>query len=45
MGIFYVFCAWGLQVGWGVSNLTALADSPTAPAFVWVTGSGPGPGS
>jgi amino acid transporter len=34
MGIFYVFCAWGLQVGWGVSNLTALANSPTAPAFV-----------
>ena len=34
MGIFYVFCAWGLQVGWGISNLTALANSPTAPAFV-----------
>jgi amino acid transporter len=34
MGVFYVFCAWGLQVGWGVSNLTALANSPTAPAFV-----------
>jgi|GEM_PF-157564 len=33
MGIFYVFCAWGLQVGWGVNNLGALANSPTAPAF------------
>ena len=29
-----MFCAWGLQIGWGTRNLTALADSPTAPAFV-----------
>ena len=34
IGAFYVFCAWGLQVGWGVNNLNALANSPTAPAFV-----------
>lgn len=34
IGAFYVFCAWGLQIGWGTRNLTALADSPTAPAFV-----------
>jgi amino acid transporter len=29
-----VFCAWGLQIGWGTDRLTALANSPTAPAFV-----------
>ena len=34
IGAFYVICAWGLQIGWGTSDLTALANSPTAPAFV-----------
>ncbi|WP_022891340.1 APC family permease [Agromyces subbeticus] len=34
IGLFYVFTAWGLQVGWGVDDLDALASSPTAPAFV-----------
>jgi amino acid transporter len=34
IGAFYVVCAWGLQIGWGTSNLSALASSPTAPAFV-----------
>jgi amino acid transporter len=34
IGVFYTLCAWGLQVGWGVNNLSALANSPTAPAFV-----------
>ena len=34
IGAFYVVCAWGLQIGWGTSNLGALASSPTAPAFV-----------
>jgi len=34
IGAFYVICAWGLQIGWGTDNLTALANSPTAPAFV-----------
>jgi Amino acid permease len=34
IGAFYVVCAWGLQVGWGTANLGALANSPTAPAFV-----------
>jgi amino acid transporter len=34
IGAFYVFCAWGLQVGWGTDHLNTLADSPTAPAFV-----------
>ncbi len=34
IGAFYVICAWGLQIGWGVNNLDALANSPTAPAFV-----------
>ena len=34
VGAFYVICAWGLQIGWGTADLDALADSPTAPAFV-----------
>ena len=34
IGAFYVICAWGLQIGWGTNNLAALANSPTAPAFV-----------
>jgi amino acid transporter len=34
IGAFYVVCAWGLQIGWGTDNLPALANSPTAPAFV-----------
>ena len=34
IGAFYVFCSWGLQIGWGTNNLNALANSPTAPAFV-----------
>jgi amino acid transporter len=34
IGAFYVVCAWGLQIGWGTDNLDALANSPTAPAFV-----------
>src|ERR1700759_4389411 len=33
IGAFYVFCAWGLQIGWGTDRLTALANSPTAPPF------------
>jgi amino acid transporter len=44
IGAFYVFCAWGLQMGWGVTDLDALASSPNAPAFVladrlWAGGS------
>ncbi|MEU3512499.1 APC family permease [Streptomyces longwoodensis] len=34
IGAFYVLCAWGLQIGWGTDHLAALAESPTAPAFV-----------
>jgi amino acid transporter len=34
IGVFYVITAWGLQVGWGTSDIDALAASPTAPAFV-----------
>src|SRR6202000_3507352 len=34
IGAFYVFCAWGLQIGWGAQNLNSLANSPTPPAFV-----------
>lgn len=34
IGLFYCVTAWGLQVGWGTDDLKALADSPSAPAFV-----------
>jgi amino acid transporter len=34
LGAFYVFCAWGLQVGWGVDGLDKLAASSENPAFV-----------
>lgn len=34
LGVFYVFCAWGLQVGWGTHHLTSLASSAENPAFV-----------
>ena len=34
LGIFYVFCGWGLQVGWGVDHLDTLAASSENPAFV-----------
>jgi amino acid transporter len=34
LGAFYVFCAWGLQVGWGVDHLDKLASSSENPAFV-----------
>lgn len=34
IGVFYVFTAWGLQIGWGTDDLASLAASPTAPAFV-----------
>lgn len=34
VGAFYVITAWGLQMGWGTSDLDALASSTTAPAFV-----------
>ncbi|WP_053227677.1 APC family permease [Solirubrobacter soli] len=34
LGVFYVSCAWGLQVGWGVDHLDTLAASSENPAFV-----------
>ncbi len=34
IGLFYCLVAWGLQIGWGTDDLEALADSPSAPAFV-----------
>lgn len=34
LGVFYVFCAWGLQIGWGTDHLTSLAASTENPAFV-----------
>jgi amino acid transporter len=34
LGVFYVFCAWGLQIGWGTQHLTGLASSSENPAFI-----------
>jgi amino acid transporter len=34
LGFFYVFCAWGLQIGWGTHHLSGLAGSTENPAFV-----------
>lgn len=34
IGLFYCFCAWGLQIGWGTDALASMADSDRAPAFV-----------
>jgi amino acid transporter len=33
LGVFYVFCAWGLQLGWGVKSLDRLAETNELPAF------------
>lgn len=33
LGIYYVFCAWGIQTGWGIAHLDTLADSKDSPAF------------
>jgi amino acid transporter len=34
LGIYYVFCAWGIQIGWGTQHLNSLANSAENPAFV-----------
>jgi amino acid transporter len=34
LGVFYVFCSWALQIGWGTNHLTDLANSTENPAFV-----------
>ena len=34
LGGFFVFCAWGLQIGWGTDGLNDLATSAENPAFV-----------
>ncbi len=34
LGIYYVFCAWGLQIGWGTKNLSGLASATENPAFI-----------
>jgi amino acid transporter len=34
LGVYYVFCAWGLQIGWGTRHLSSLASSAENPAFV-----------
>lgn len=34
IGIFYAFCAWGLEIGWGVANLDQLERTRENLAFV-----------
>jgi amino acid transporter len=34
LGVFLIFCAWGLQIGWGTDELSGLAGSTENPAFV-----------
>lgn len=33
LGVYYVFCAWGIQTGWGIAHLDSLASSADSPAF------------
>jgi amino acid transporter len=34
MGLFFVFCSWGLLVGWGTDHASTFATSEQLPAFV-----------
>ena len=34
MGVFFVFCSWGLLVGWGTNHVSTFATSTQLPAFV-----------
>jgi amino acid transporter len=34
LGFYYVFCAWGIQVGWGTQHLDKLAAAQENPAFI-----------
>jgi amino acid transporter len=34
IGLFFVFCSWGLIVGYGTDRVTSLVNSAEAPAFV-----------
>ena len=34
LGVYYVFCSWGIQVGWGTQNLGDLAKATENPAFI-----------
>jgi amino acid transporter len=33
IGLYLIFCVWGLQVGWGTNNLPALANSTLLPGL------------
>lgn len=37
MGIFYLFCAWALLVGWGTNSMQTFAQSAENPVFVLAT--------
>lgn len=34
LGVYYVFCAWGIQIGWGTQHLDDLAAATENPAFI-----------
>lgn len=34
MGVFFIFCSWGLLVGWGTNHVSTFATSTQLPAFV-----------
>lgn len=34
LGAYYVFCSWGIQLGWGIDQVSGLADVNENPAFV-----------
>lgn len=34
MGAFYLFCSWGIMVGWGTNHVNSLVNSSENPAFV-----------
>jgi amino acid transporter len=34
LGVFYVFCAWAVQIGWGTDRLGAMADSSENPVLL-----------
>jgi amino acid transporter len=34
LGVYYVFCSWGIQIGWGTQHLDDLANATENPAFI-----------
>jgi amino acid transporter len=44
MGVFFIFCSWGLLVGWGTNHVSTFATSTQLPALSLVSSSGEGLG-